>query len=377
MGKEIKPIVIRTQEELINAKESINNQLKNNKELIEFIKKYWGGSEEEIKKYVVLDDEYIKDLTEALEEGYWLCGFIYPEYLYEKEEFILKIEFDEELNETQKNKFYMNWLVWCIGVTEIENFNHIYFVLPEDAYPWYYNTKDDPFKEKGRNVLLWKIQEIPKTNEGNILIVATFGTLEERLHWENHVNNVENFIYIIAGILLTIILAISFADFGRYRWIKYIALILVLTVFRILFTERIDNFDLEELPIETCLGGECLIGTVDSISKILLIGQIVLVLTFLFLIFRFLRNRTEERSEQEVENGDHGVELEEEVTEGTQELKGVSEEEQGLGEEIETVETKEVTKKKEEHRGEVTEEKSKSEKKEGKLNKRKKEMNRK
>ena len=123
-GKKIEPIVITNKEELIEAKKSINDQLKNNEELIEFIKKYWGGSEEEIKNYVVLNEEYIKNLTEALEEGYWLCGFICPEYLYEKEEFILKIEFDEELNETQKNKFYMNWLVWCIGVTEIENFNH-------------------------------------------------------------------------------------------------------------------------------------------------------------------------------------------------------------------------------------------------------------
>lgn len=109
-NKEIEPIVIKDPQELINAKESINNQLENNKELIEFIKKYWGSSEEEIKRYVVLDDEYIKDLTEALEGGDWLCGFICPEYLYEKEEFILRIDFDTELSEPQKNKFYMNWL---------------------------------------------------------------------------------------------------------------------------------------------------------------------------------------------------------------------------------------------------------------------------
>jgi len=341
LGKEIEPIVITTQEELVNAKESINEQLKNNKQLIEFIMKYTGDSEEQVRSRVVLSEDEIKEMSKDLER-YWLCVIIYPEYLYEEEEFILRIDFDTELHESQRNKFYMNWLLWRFEIG-IKNFEHVYFVLPWNAYPWWYDMANDSFKVRGRNVLLWNVEESEE-----IYILATFGTFEERLHWENHVNNVENFIYVIMGIFLTIMLAIFFANyFERYKWLKYITLAIVLTIFKTLFTIRIDNFDLEEIPLETCLGGECLIDKIDTISKILGWTRIVLILCAIFLIFRFFRGRREEPEEiteqrEEIEEDGNGEE--EEKPKGDNDGKGKKEEDQKPEEKIQNQGAKEKTK---------------------------------
>ena len=193
-NNEIEPIVIKSEGEL--------------EEKLIYIDTIVSENPRVVKKEISLsqDKEYKKELSLALKSD-WLLGVIYPNYLYDEEEnFRLRIEFDTMLHKSYRNTFYKNYFAWDIK-NATEDFNRLCFILPQNSDPWLQNTGKYHFsyQEQEKNVLIWDMKE----NEVNYLR-ATFGTLEERLHWENKELATQQFIMTLAGLFLAITVPIRF-----------------------------------------------------------------------------------------------------------------------------------------------------------------------
>ena len=192
-----------------------------------------------------------------------ILGIVYPIDL-NIEGSVITIEIISKFNVgEQPSGYYGDNSIRIDFFGQTEKLDRFSFVLQNNYRFWYKNVEEDLKKLRyGEEALSWKISE-----DKIEYLYVTFGTPEERLHWENYVNNVGNFIYVIIGIFLTITIPIMITRFEirrEFKWVKYCLLLLAFVVFLILFNLRINNFKLEEIPLETCLRGECLIVKINS-----------------------------------------------------------------------------------------------------------------
>jgi len=214
-------------------------------------------------------------LPEVKEIGWNLLIIFYPSYLYEEGEFLLDIHFKNTLGKYWRDKYYRNLYIMSF-YGDIDVISRFDFILPPNAKPWFQNIRgDSDITENNRIVLSWKVAE--KNIE---CIQLGFGTPEERLYWENKINDIRSFIYVIIGLFLAITIPIIFTKVKseKCKRIKHWILFLVLPIFVMLFYWRIINFKLEEIPLEICFQGKCLkVEIICALIILLVIYSILLI----------------------------------------------------------------------------------------------------
>jgi len=212
--------------------------IKNKDELDEFLKEYPTYPEEYNK--------ILKNLEEACEHENVLFGVIYPENLNIGGKFTIEITFKIKIDE--KSEYYYGENGFCISFSESpEKFDRFSFILPVDYIFWDENEggllEELPGDKEAKS---WQI------DENNIeYLYVTFGTLEERIHWENRATEYWFFAWITVGLFLAITCPMMFSKFDNYRkykkWILLSAL-LICMICLVLIRSRV-----QELPIFTDL----------------------------------------------------------------------------------------------------------------------------
>jgi len=223
-----------------------------------------GELDEFFEKYQLdpRDKPSLEDLKDIWGHENILLGITYPADLYIKGEFIT-IEIISKFNVgEQSGSYYEDNSIRIDFSGQTECLDRFSFVLKRGYRFWYKNIEGDLKKlSESEEALSWKI-----SGEEIKYLYVTFGTPEERLHWENHVDNVGNFIYVIIGLFLAITVPIILmkTKSEKSKRIKYRILYSALPIFVVLLFWRILTFKLEEIPLETCLRGECLIVKINS-----------------------------------------------------------------------------------------------------------------
>jgi len=238
-------------------------------------------------------NEYIffEYLEKSLAHENILLGIIFPEDLNVDGEFKIEVLSKTKIDEWMGESYYGYDRIKIKFSGKSEDLNRFSFVLRNRYRFWYRDGGLLERTEENEEILSWKISE----NRIEYLHV-TFGTPEERLHWENYVSDIENFIYIIIGLFLAIAIPIMLTRFEirrEYKWTKYCLLLLSFVVFLIFFNLRINYFKLEEIPLETCLSGECLVGKINSAFTWLSTLYLFLLSVSCLFIDRERRNRRE------------------------------------------------------------------------------------
>ena len=253
-------------------------EIRTNFKIIKTIKEL----DEFFEKYPTSPKDYsytLENLEGARKHNNILLGIIHPSDLNIEDEFKIKIIYKINIDNQSKSYYYWNWLGTLdgSGITisgNVKELDRLSFILPTNARPWYQKVKGSLQKlPENREALSWQI------GENNIQkLVVTFGIPEERIHWENYVSDIRNFIYIMMGIFLTITVPIMLTKtkFEKSKRIKYCILYLALPIFVIFLSWRIITFKLREIPLETCFQGKCL--KVEIICALIILSIIYFIL---------------------------------------------------------------------------------------------------
>jgi len=207
-----------------------------------------------------------------------LLEFRFPQFLEESKEFILTIQYylDFKKPAIYRNfwRFTLNYLdLQYIKVLEQispikdpyqEDLDRVSFILPRNTYLWKWSlpvevtgkikeVKNIEVNVEERMGVSWFVQ-----NQKSRSIELGFGTLNERLHWENKNASTWHFILTLIGLFLAITVPIRFVKvnkFRRYRHRKWKNIILfsLVIIFCVSILGYLNSLNLDKFPIETNL----------------------------------------------------------------------------------------------------------------------------